>query len=428
MGRPHQSPKAEAATSLQFEAAGYAALAHGQAQPRILDDDWRGEAEVRLELIPKPGIYIYALFKTEAASGPLMHAASDPRAVSDFSIDGKHIDGFATEARFISTEPDKLLVKWCPTHDPLSAVGDNSTQIHQLNAHLFDSRFPNLDLTTGPWTLALRRCTPRSTGHKPDDSQPLPEATHTLQLRMAKDQPFSGEQATDILDAVAHFLTFVQGGRCWPVCPIGVDASGDTVWSLWSSPSYFEPNPPGWYGGDGQTPIADLFRTFMDKWSDEQWRKTLTEVVWWHESAARASRGIDIGIVLAQIAVELLAYRHCVDDRRSFSRRQFKPLSAADKYRHLLRSLHIPVAIPATARALLAARTTGWSDGPEAVTSIRNDLVHKGRELGLSVDAHYEAWSLAVHYLELTLLAMLDYKGDYRNRIDGTMEPVPWPH
>ena len=142
MDQPNPSLASEATTSLQFADAGYAVLAHGQAQVRILDAVLRGDAEVRLELTPTTGIYVHALFKAKAAFGPLTHAASDSRAISDFSIDGKHIDGFATDARFISTEPDELFVKWCPTHDPLSALGDNSTQIHRLNAHLFDSPFP----------------------------------------------------------------------------------------------------------------------------------------------------------------------------------------------------------------------------------------------------------------------------------------------
>ena len=171
MNRSKPSLTSEPATSLQFEDGGYTVLAHGQAQVRILDAVWRGNAEVRLELTPTTGVYVHALFKAKAACGPLTHAASDPRAVSNFSLDGKPIDGFATQARLVRNEPDELLVKWCPTHDPLSALGDNFTQIRRLNAHLFDSPFPNLDLTAGPWTLTLRRTNPRWTGRKAGDAR-----------------------------------------------------------------------------------------------------------------------------------------------------------------------------------------------------------------------------------------------------------------
>lgn len=154
------------------------------------------------------------------------------------------------------------------------------------------------------------------TNRKLTNSRRPPEATHTLDIGMRKDQLFSGDQATDILDAASHFLTFVQGRRCSLVCPTGVDTADHAVWSLWSSPSSFEPNPPGWYGGDDQASLVDLFCTF--------------------------------------------------------------------------------------------------------------NLVHKGRKIGLSADAYYEAWQLAVHYLELTLLAMLDYKGNYHSRMDDAKQPVPW--
>ena len=418
----------DAATPLQFDDAGHAVLARGDAKARVLDQGLEGDAEVFLELTPRAGIYVHALFASEEAFGPFMHVASDPRNLSGLSFDGKPIDGFATGARFVNTEPDQLLVKWCPTHDPFHAIGDDSTSLHRLHAYLFDADIPDLDLTAEPWELALRRSDGHANRARAGDAQRLPELTHTLQARIADDRAFSGEQAARLLDAVTHFLTLVHARRCAPVCPTATDASGNIAWSRWSSPGSYVPNPPSWYGADDEASLGNLFATFMRKWADPDWRKTLTEVVWWYESASQTSRGIDVGIVLAQIAVELLAERRRADHPDLFpSRRRFKGLSAARRYRYLLGSLGIPEHIPTAATALVAAaRTTGWSDGPKAVTRIRNDLVHKGRKLGLSVDAYYDAWKLAVHYLEWALLAMLDYKGNYRSRFDDAIQPVPW--
>ena len=91
-----------ATTSLQFDDAGTAVLARANTQSRILDRTYDGEAEVHLDL-SKAGIYVCALFASEEASGPFMHAASDPRNLSDLIFDGKPIEGFATEARLVNT-------------------------------------------------------------------------------------------------------------------------------------------------------------------------------------------------------------------------------------------------------------------------------------------------------------------------------------
>jgi hypothetical protein len=92
---------------------------------------------------------------------------------------------------------------------------------------------------------------------------------------------------------------------------------------------------------------------------------------------------------------------------------------------------HIPVDIPACLGEL--SRLTlkrKWSDGPHAVTDLRNAVVHptKRRRDGLGApDLPWEEVArLALWYGELVLLRLLGYHGKYMNRLSFSADDVPW--
>ena len=126
--------------------------------------------------------------------------------------------------------------------------------------------------------------------------------------------------------------------------------------------------------------------------------------------------------------MERLSYEYCVCERALVSKGGFEKLPAADRYRLLLSSLDIPITMPNAAKSLGAAsRGENWTDSPQALTEIRNNLVHAGRRgTKLDGDGYVEAWLLATWLLELTILALCDFKGEYWNRVNSVKEPVPW--
>jgi hypothetical protein len=96
----------------------------------------------------------------------------------------------------------------------------------------------------------------------------------------------------------------------------------------------------------------------------------------------------------------------------------------------------LPAALPAL-REL--ARAEQWSDGPKAVCEARHRITHPRRRAAPGSDAvtvlgqrpMFEAWRLAIEYLELVVLHELGYEGSYARHLDlprqvGTVEPVPW--
>ena len=116
------------------------------------------------------------------------------------------------------------------------------------------------------------------------------------------------------------------------------------------------------------------------------------------------------------------------------SERAFEPrgLTAADKLRLSASSLGVPKEIPTALSSLHGAPLSGkkWVDGMEAVTSIRNSIVHPGKPGGYSGSQYYEACKLSLWYIDLTLLRLCGHFGNYANRLTvrwvGEIEAVPW--
>jgi hypothetical protein len=159
----------------------------------------------------------------------------------------------------------------------------------------------------------------------------------------------------------------------------------------------------------------------------------LQDTLYWYLGACdrRVGIGVDAGLILAQTALELLAWTYCVLDRKMISAAAFQPrrLSAADRFRLLASSLNIPTEIPANLTGLHGRRGKKWVDGMEAITEIRNRLVHPAAQQ-IEDPGYFEAWKLSLWYIDLVLLRLCGHKGKYANRLDrrwvGQVESVPW--
>ena len=78
-------------------------------------------------------------------------------------------------------------------------------------------------------------------------------------------------------------------------------------------------------------------------------------------------------------------------------------------------------------------QANGLKHGPHAIVEIRDDLIHHNMDYGiLSGDVYHEARELGLWYVEMLLLKLFDYQGEYSNRLTqkwrGQVELVPWAH
>jgi hypothetical protein len=181
--------------------------------------------------------------------------------------------------------------------------------------------------------------------------------------------------------------------------------------------------------------LSQVFTGFYARWSDSRWRRTMETALYWYVCAndRGATLGADAALVLAQNALECLAWTYCAQERRPDSERALKrpPRTAADKICMLASGLDVPVDLPARMTHFRGCRGQPFSDIPHAITFVRNGLVHpEGNEL-LEAELYYEAWRSAMWLLDLVLLRLCRHSGGYVNRLDdrrcaGELTAVPW--
>jgi hypothetical protein len=194
--------------------------------------------------------------------------------------------------------------------------------------------------------------------------------THMGQITRADGSTFSSEQLDELLNCLHYFLSFALGRWAGVALPVGFDAAGNKVFEEWGL--RITADGP-WHGGSswfdshhGEL-LSQLFPGFATLWMSKLWQKPLSDALYWYLGACdrRVGIGVDTGLILAQTALELLAWTYCVLDRKMISAAAFQPrrLSAADKLRLLASSLNIPLEIPPNLPALRGgAERNGWTE------------------------------------------------------------------
>ena len=432
--------------TLRFDDSGHSAvLTESSVETAVDGERLSGSAQVKLDLVPSPNVYVYCRFdRVDMTSQVAAKIQSNPAAISCLEIDGFRLDGFGLKST-LSLGDQTLDVKWCPSEGRITARGDKTTTMQRVMSYLFNLDFPGhpgpscyndqgshrteyIDLESDIWKIRIKSH-PSMREHQEILRQEGGfRVTHVAEVRKIDGSHLSGEEAEDMLNALRLFLCFAKGTQCDPTYPYGIDDSGEVVWSQWSSPREWERSPLSWFERTDLGSLPVLFRGFMERWLAESWRDALTDCIWWYANANSSSRGIDVGIVSAQTAIERLSHEYCVYERKLIGTQGFKAVPAADKFRLLLSSLSIPLDIPSSASSLRkAARDRHWQDGPQALAEIRNDLVHGGlKRMNLPHACYADAWKLSLWFLEMTVLAICGFKGTHWNRNRRTAEPVPW--
>ena len=262
--------------------------------------------------------------------------------------------------------------------------------------------------------------------------------THAGRIRRLDDSAFSFARARDLLTALHWFLSFAVGRRVGVALPVGFDESGNPTCTEWGSPIVDSGVPSfQWYHESISINLPSLFRGFYGVWSDRFWKDVLSQVI---GAYTFAKDGRNQGtLTLAQTALETLAWAVLGIRRGQLSRSAFDNLSAAERIGRLLNWAGVPNDVPPN-QPYLAARAQALEDhkdGPQVMVWTRNRIVHPARSPDrnsmmrkISLEANY----LALWYLDLILLRLFDYQGEYVNWTRGMgggsltecIEHVPW--
>jgi hypothetical protein len=262
--------------------------------------------------------------------------------------------------------------------------------------------------------------------------------THVGRIEREDGAAFTSESLEGLLGGFHHFLSFALGRWAGLALTVGFDADGGRCYEEWGLRQTADGEWRGassWLDRHHAEVLSETFPGFMALWTNSLWNQPLRHTLYWYMGACdrRIGIGTDTGLIIAQAALEVLAWTHCVLDKKLASRKEFKPggLSAAGKLRLLLTSLGVPLAIPAHFSGLQGAGRGKWKDGADAIAGIRNSLVHPDSPTTFGGQAYYEAWRLSLWYIDMVLLRLCGHTGSYSNRLAsqrsvGQVEQVPW--
>jgi hypothetical protein len=263
--------------------------------------------------------------------------------------------------------------------------------------------------------------------------------THTCSIKRADGGSIDRAASREVLHALAHFFGFIQGAWAPPLFAKGV-AAGSVRWREWYHRFYqpWQSHGPSWFDTSTGESLQELFPGFMARWESDRWRDTIRSGIYWYIQCNRAGFGIDGALILAQAALERIAWTYAVEDLGLVSPDGFRKLAAADQLRLFLISAGVPIQLTRYSPALQKhAKANNWVDGIQAIVEVRNALIHgnpEGRRKhfgGGQNDLLREAWLLSLYLLELALLRVCNYIGMHASRIDlpqmlGKVTRVPW--
>jgi len=252
--------------------------------------------------------------------------------------------------------------------------------------------------------------------------------THSCTLH--KTSLFTSDQAQVFLGLLHDALSFAAGQWVGQVFVRGFDQDNRLAWEQWGT-GRVHPHlghVRTWFDLHHGHVLGAILTGMLSVQRDATRAENMHRAIYWYIRASGVAPGVDGGIILLQAALELLAWQRFILDKHAPAPKQFLEARASDRVRLLLQACGIPTNISRELTKLVSvAAQCGWHDGPKALAGVRNQLVHPGTQRGAP---YYDAWVLAEWYVELVLLHMLSFQGEYSNRIKhrwvGEVERVPW--
>lgn len=233
---------------------------------------------------------------------------------------------------------------------------------------------------------------------------------------------FSSANAQQALDVLRAYLSFSRGMRCGPFVTVGLDEGMNLRWlegnvgtlDQWRrTDSWFDPH----YAHDHVRVIEGLWTL----WSRPEAADAVSNAIHWYTVANCRAGGVNNAIIAGQVALEIIVSSGLWAANQDQLKKGTAP-SMATRLRTLLTSIGAPLEIPSRLERLqsLAAQCK-WIDGPSAIVGLRNTIVHGAQSKLLQVGGDYEtgveeALTLQLHYIEFAVLAIVRYRGAYRNR------------
>ncbi len=272
--------------------------------------------------------------------------------------------------------------------------------------------------------------------------------THTGRIKKTNNHTFDSKEAIEIIGILSHFLSFARGQKVPIVLFVGYDISGKKVYEQWDG-AFSQP----WKSRDSWLPEQDLrklptiFPKFISWWKD--WGQSAQIVINMYLEANN-NTFTDVSIILAHSVLESMARVILVEKKSiitalEYDNRGKNSLTPADKISLLLKELAIPTTFPRSHSGSIddlvqfvnnnipesERKNKSASEALIVFTKIRNDITHAKKKYTLSSVVFFDTMNLGLWYIEMVILAILEYDGVYSNRLRipkwaGVYDSVPW--
>jgi len=418
-------------------------LYKGKSKIVYKEIEYDGYANIKFDVLPKANIKIYAEY-----DDPQLSSIINANEI-DFTINNFKPSVFVVSSS-MQLEPVKIKLELVSKENDIQIVSTEKEEAKYILFHIFNffkvtlkdeseiaffsdgvmCRLNYFYLESKLYKIKIQSIRDTNTNIQNSNKDGISRLTQVGRIEK-KNSSISIEEYKNIQSILTYFLSFSKGSWINPCCSIGKTEQGKQTFGILNSPKDEWKSLDSWIDPlQNLLSISKLFPLFMDKWESERWKDTLKEVIYWFLNANDGSRGIDAGLILAQTALERLSFEYIVHEKKLLSIKGFKDLWASDKFRILFSSLNIPLDIPLELVHLIKeSKKDNWLDAPHALTVIRNSLVHpEHKKHGkYTFDIFHESHTLSLWYLEISILAICEFKGEYSNRIKkGTIEYVPY--
>lgn len=407
--------------------------------------------KINFEWFANSGVYFYGNPITD--NGELIHTSKYNDTYSVI-IDGLEFGkGFITKFGFGNLTETKIK----GTISQLAILGDKSVSVEKIKFSI-----PNLREFHG---LLVKRVTEKNISTSMDRLV-LEDETYIITIDKCSDFKkrkenleerggyiilYNGEltikkgnlthtDTRDFFHCLDTFLTFLNGRRTSALFIQGIFEE-QLIWTDYTD--YYVDAYKAvqtWPQRHSIANLNELWNHFRTIWnSNPEDKNFLTSLIHWYVEANGHAGFSEGSIILAQTALELVYNWWIVENKKMILGKDSENISASNKIRLLISQLNIPSNIPIAFTELQKFKDTtdNVADAPDSIVYIRNAIVHSQEEKrkklsAIHYKAKYEALQVYIWYIELTLLCILDYNGEYFNRCSKEIysiraeQPVPW--
>lgn len=254
--------------------------------------------------------------------------------------------------------------------------------------------------------------------------------THVVKVDRANKRSFSVTALWGVIGDLHRFLSFARGQWTSIFGPVGYDGQNAVAYESWGT-LLSAPWQSGyaWLDTHHGEFLAQAYSGFVAALHDKKLREAVSAALYWYLRSNRGGdgAGIDSGLILSQSALERLSVGVLSSSGSTI------PKTAAEKIRAACLELGIPTKLPPHLKELQKARRIDpkLSDAINMIVGVRNELVHPKRRMVVkTAPLIVPCWQLAQWYIEMFLLRLSGYSGQYSNRLRarwvGEVEFVPW--